>query len=456
MVRINYIAGRLGKKLNKQVVWLLGLWLLSLLVRFAFYRFFLQANPCLLMYDSGHYHTMAKHLVEQGVFADASGVYDFYRMPGYPLFLAGCYWLLGVAPVVAVMVQLVISSVMPLQVFFLVGSIAKGMGFTARYVQRVSVVVALLAVFNIGWLVFSGLLMSDLLFSMIFLLWLQLMLLALPSTDWRLFLCAGLLLGICNLVRPLIFLPVCVALLLGLLASGNLQRRLQHACIFLVGWAVPVCGWLLRNWLLTGLWFLHTLSGPHLFNHGAVRVYAMAHNLPYQQAHKVLSKECAEQKIQSPQEQERFSTRLLLSYLPQTIKLSIVNCLKTVGGLYSSELLMIDAAGELPPYDTCCDMLVRAKRFLLPAVNNKAIRFVCWFELIWQLFLWVGLLGFLITGWRLHFYKLVVFLFAICLCLIATTAICGFARLRLPIESILTMVAVLFYLVGARSKGSRL
>ncbi len=460
MVHILLGAGLWTKKWAKPWIIIGILWAFALLARIVFYALFLQENPCLLMFDSGHYHTMAVHLLQQGSFCDAMGVYDFYRMPGYPFFLAICYKIFGVWPQAAIALQMLIAACMPVQILFLTRAIGVACNFRLQLTKQLSWIVAVIMIFHVGALVFSGLLMTDMLFAMAFSGFLHLLVKAYVRADaCQLILFAGVLLGVCNLVRPLIFLPFVLVGLIFFLFPGKWKQRAFIALSFLAGWGSVICCWLIRNWLLTGICFLHTLSGPHLLNHGAVRVYAMAKNTIHEVAREAVCEQISlhASSILASQEQERIAHKVLLAHWPQTIHLAIINCIKTVVGLYSSELLVIDAAGELPSYEGSCNLIQRAKRFIYPEVRNVLIRYICWVEIIMQFLFMVGLGGFALFRWRFLWCKpLLLLLIGICVCIIATTAICGFARLRLPIEPILIMVSVLFYLSGARTKGNGL
>jgi hypothetical protein len=68
------------------------------------------------------------------------------------------------------------------------------------------------------------------------------------------------------------------------ISSGNMRRKIRQASMLLLGWAMIVGLWFVRNYLLTGMIFFHTLSGPHFLNHGAVRVVMMADHCSYDQA----------------------------------------------------------------------------------------------------------------------------------------------------------------------------
>ena len=427
---------------------LVGIFLAALLVRLLFFFFFLIDNPCQLLFDSGHYHAMALHLLKQGAFCDVQGVHDFYRLPGYPFFLAACYWLFGPSPVAALLVQLVLAACIPVQVWYLVQSIIKARTWPAWWAAGI-------AVLHAGLVIFSGLVMTETLFTLLFLGALQAVVALWHAPGWRAAMLAGLLLGACNLVRPLVFVPWVVALLLAALLNAAWRHRVMHATLFLAGWALPVGCWLLRNWLLTGFWFLHTLSGPHLLNHGAARVYAMAHQVPHEQAQRAVQAVVPRLAAATPQEElvkqamvtEATASAILQEYPLQTLKLALLNVAKTVGALYSAELLCIDSGGQLPSYDGSCNLWRRAQRFLFPTTNSAAVRMICWLEIIYQVLFLIGVVGFVLTRpWWSERLRLHVLLLGICMAMLATTAICGFARLRLPIEPILIMVALEFYM----------
>ncbi len=448
-------AGWLQKLAKKPWRLALLIWLMSFLVRLFFYKIFLANNSCQLLFDSGHYHEMACNLLEQGAFCDASGLYSFYRLPGYPLFLAACYKIFGVAPFAALCIQQLFAAVIPVQLFFFVASVWPHPWWAAM-------LVAIIGVLHIGLLIFSGLVMTETLFIFLFLGFLHVLVKVWQMNNWRMAFLAGLLLGLCNVVRPLIFFPLAVAALLVICLRCSWSLKGKVIGMYLLGWVLLPGLWMLRNWLLTGLWFLHTLSGPHLLNHGAVRVYAMANSMSCQQAAfnvqrqlPVFSAACKQQEaVLQSQSKEKYATRLLVYYWRPTLLLSIVNCIKTVCALYSAELLFIDSVGQLPAYDDSCNLWQRAQRFLWPVGHkNVAIGYICWLEIIFQALLLFGVVGYC-ARWLGSSKKnwLLGLLLGIAFMMISTTAICGFARLRLPIEPILIMVAVMFYVQRTHCK----
>ena len=457
------------------------IFIVALLVRLAFYALYLRFNPCMLMYDSGHYHTMAQHLLQYGGFMDAHGLIDTYRLPGYPLFLSACYQFTGVIPQGALWVQLILGSLIPVLIYYLALRITDSL--------RVALIAAMVSCLHVGLVLFAGLVMTETIFGVLFLLFLYVLLGAQTSRN---FLVAGLLLGLCNLIRPLAFLPLAVvgALMSFETATTSLpqdERHWRFALIlrslsrqaksvskdmsafkppiaFLLGWSLPPALWVLRNFLHTGMLLLHTFNGPHLLNHAAVRVYALAHHTSHQQAQQQVYAQLPSTHESDPnrqqmvvsQQQEAQTIKILLRYPLQTMLLGAINCFKTVCSLYSSELLCIDSGGQLPSYDDSLNLGGRLKRLLCPEVTTGWLRVLIWYEILMHLLLLLGAAGFVVQRLRQRtLSRTLVLLLLISVVCVAQTAACGFARLRLPIEPILIMVAVMFYTSRVSNKGKR-
>jgi len=74
--------------LQQEKRFLIVLFACSLLIRLFFFKIFLADNPCMLTFDSGHYHSIAQQIMEGNGIAAADGQPQFYRLPGYPVVLA--------------------------------------------------------------------------------------------------------------------------------------------------------------------------------------------------------------------------------------------------------------------------------------------------------------------------------------------------------------------------------
>ena len=230
-------------------------------------------------------------------------------------------------------------------------------------------------------------------------------------------------------------------------------QKVIATLVFSFGWFIPAGSWLLRNFLLTGHLFFHTLPGPHFINHVAVRLVAAGENIPYKDAQqKVYAslriKETAQQQIAVNPLQEIEITKLyeqealatIKRYPLQFLRIAIINCLKTTFGLYSSELLWIDAKGVLPSYDRIGLQSI-VERYIFPKTNNRWIPLVIYFEI---LLLILSLIGTLLAAIRYRKKLLSSQAVLIIGCLfffIGISFACGYARLRMTVE--------IFYLLAA-------
>jgi hypothetical protein len=109
-------------------------------------------------------------------------------------------------------------------------------------------------------------------------------------------------------------------------------------------------------------------------------------------------------------------------------------------------LLCIDAGGALPSYDPGRGWTSAVKRFVSPTVHNGWIVWIIYVEIVLHLLILLGCIGYgyqLLRGrWPLVPSLL---MFGLVLIFIALSCLCGFARLRLPVELFLVIMAAAFY-----------
>lgn len=422
----------------------------SIAFRLLFFIVFLKDNPCQLMYDAAHYHYPAVSLMHgQGFFVDGSPY--FYRMPGYSAFLSGCYRLFGLNLTYALLFQLVVSSCLPLLLFFLVRILYPKQ-------LKAAFIAAAVAVLHPGLLIFSGLVMTEALFLILFVSYLLIFFYFMHSSTkayWMII--AGVLLGIMSYFRPVGHYVLGYSVLVLLVQQMAWNKKIMRVIGLSAGWIAVILPWLLRNYRLTGYFFLHTLTGPHLMNHMAVRIVMDHDHGEWHYARQVVEQELKgsvaliEARRRRPVleiEESRCAEQIALKHMWRapliTIKLLFSNMIKSCASLYGAELLMIDAHGRLPDYQEQRSPLDMIKRFLRPSVNNRWIILALYYELFLGLLLAVGLLYWLVMRWRSKVrdqYTLINVGFV--LLFIGLSSICGFARLRLPIEPLIIIYASL-------------
>ena len=280
------------KLIKKEKKFLLLTFFLSLTIKVIFFLIFLKNNPCLLLFDSEHYHKIALSLVSGNGFYNLDVTTpQFYRMPGYPVFLASCYKLFGIQQAGVIISQTLLSSFFPLLIFLLTLTIFPGQIKTAKFASFT-------ACFDLGYIIFSGLIMSEILFVIFFTIFLILFLynympffckkesiISDKHPFFRLFV-AGVILGISGLIRPVGYPVLLTSIFLLLISKDKILTKIKSITVISTGFICVLSIWIIRNFLLTGYIFLHTLSGPHFLNHTAVRLCMMNEKISYEQAQK--------------------------------------------------------------------------------------------------------------------------------------------------------------------------
>lgn len=430
-----------AKIVRSQWFWI-AISMFSLTIRIVFYLIFLSNNQCLLSYDCAHYHGVAVSLAHGLGFVGADGAPYFYRVPGYPFFLSLCYRLFGYNPEIALWIQIVIGAIVPVLIGLLARLLFPGC-------KRVALFAALISCVYPGFLIFSGLIMSDLLFLVFWLLFL----LCFCSTLMQKmsvyvgFSLAGIILGLAFLIRPIeplfILIPVGIIICAGEAAS----LRIKRICCFVLSWGTVLAFWIVRNFLLTGYFFLHTLSGPHFINHFASNIVMAKEHCSYEQAgaqvrsrleHMIADREYSIGRPLLEIERVKVAQKLSLSIAWDnkliTLKHTITNMLKTCFALYSSELLLVDSGGDLPPYSNERSLRAMIMRYLNPAVHNHAIVYVIWWEIFLYLLVLISCFAFVIVAIiRRNWIFLLSSTALLGVFFVGITLACGYARFRLPI-----------------------
>jgi 4-amino-4-deoxy-L-arabinose transferase-like glycosyltransferase len=440
------ISLRREMKLGKQQIFLFGVVVFSLIIRLLFFYIYLSDNPCQLWYDSGHYHAIAQQLLAGNGFGG-----QLYRLPGYPIFLACGYWLFDNSVTLTLLLQILFSLTIPILIFFLARKMLPKNPTVAFFAADI-------AALHPGLLIFSGLVMTETIFMIFFLLFLCCFW---SNKQWYHWVLAGIMLGLVTLIRPVGHYVLATALLLIVVFPNPFKQKFKYMFWFAGSWLVTIAPWLIRNWLLTGALVLHTLGGAHFINHLGIRIVMQRDNISYNQARGQVY-ETIKQRAQGAGEVERSSVaeRLVQEYVLQnpliTISLALKNMLKTCFSLYSSELLLIDSKGQMPHYQDNRTFVDLIKRFICPDVTSKKITFFIYYEILFFILLLIVFFGWLTTAlldpgqWWLLFAVL-----AFIGTFIVISSVCGFARLRLPVAPFLIIFASKFFIEMLQTKKVR-
>lgn len=207
--------------------------------------------------DMKFYHDSAVALTEgKGYVNPESGTQTAQWPPGYPLFLAALYSLLGPS-VTAAWIANIFLGALTCVALFILGCLMVS--------QRVGVIAGLLLAVFPGHVLFTSLLLSEILFTFLTVIAMILMLLVArrgqDGRRWRLVL-LGLVIGAAALVRGQGLFLVIVAVLLWWLYTTDLERAARWAAIVVLAGLVVIVPWTIRNYVaMHGLVVISTNGG---------------------------------------------------------------------------------------------------------------------------------------------------------------------------------------------------
>lgn len=438
---------------NQNLYFLIFLFAFSFFIRILTFECFFQNNSTMIDFDSKVYSEVGENISLGKGLTNKDGSSLFLRVPIYPLFLGLCYKTFGYSPKKALMLQSLISSLIPIIIFFISVLI-----FPTSY--QVAYISSLISSIHVGFVTFSNLLMAESLFTLFFNLFLLFLFLSFKSKDNKLILfTSGILLGISSLIRPVGVPLLLTALLVISLSNHNIKKSIKECFILLSGWLLIIAVWLIRNFLLTSHIFFHTLPGIHFLKHLTARVVMEGENISYIQSLKKLDIELEEKiskkelinkqncEIEKCIQAEEISRKYCLKYPMLTVKNLLINMFKTTFSLYSAELIFIDNKGKLPEYSSNRSIMNIFKRFIFPDVSSLWIWLIIYLEILFMIFLWIGNVGFIIKAiFKKNLLELIIKIFPFIFTFIFVSLACGFARLRLPIESFMIILSVYFWI----------
>lgn len=426
-------------KLDKK--FLFFLFLFSFLLRIIFFIYFVKDSSVIWQFDSRIYREVAQQIAAGNGITNLNGTSNFYRVPGYSIFLAISSFCGNFN--YSLFIQIFLASFIPIIIFFLSRLIFK----KNKLLPYIS---SLFSSVHLGLILFSGLALTESVF-LIFYLFFYLFFFK------HKYLISGLFLGLASMFRPVGHYLIFVSILIIFILYRN---KIQNIFKLFTVWFLIVFPWLLRNFILTGVIFFTILPGIHFLKHSAARIYMQTNKCSYELALNkvstewkdlILNKESKLNKKINEAEKCNLAEKLSLRYLLKDLRISFVhafkNMFKTCFSLYSSELLFLDSGGKLPEYSNNRTFLSIINRFLFPKLNNKYLIIFIYLEILLNILLIIGFLGFVLSSIfdNKHQFILLQILPFILLFVVISFS-CGFARLRLPIEPFLIILSIEFWL----------
>jgi len=386
--------------------------------------------------DAPGYLQLAINLLGYGVFSQGTGtpyLPDAFRTPGYPFFLALVFGTAGTSVIAVVAAQSILHA--------LTGVMVLRLGEKEFGSIRVGVIGALI------WLVapvpsiFAGILLSEIVFTSLFLL--LLWCLSAPSL-WRAAI-GGAVLGGGILVRPIAVL-LWPALLPSLCWGSNGRRALVKCALFSATLAAVVAPWIYRNVLAFGKPTLAAVQGYNLLYYNAAGYIAMRDGLNLGEARTVVDEHyhnyLQEENLHPAtmmEESEAMSAAAARILAADPIRSIIFNGWNSLNGFRPgvSYFFMFIAPDSMTPDDTIAGELSPAASHLdRPEILLTTVLLSAFYGMLFLL----AAAGLIRLIWT-RSWKILVWLGLPCAVLMYAPGLSSNARFRIPVEPFLCLLA---------------
>lgn len=467
----------LSTKPSKQRLFIL--FLASFLVRAATFYFYVQHEERYFQADSNDYHMGALSVgLGHGLVRLNTGQPTFWRTPGYPWYLSKFYRYYGInsaAPLdnlpaqkAALWLQIFLCSFIPVILFYL--------ALLLTGLVNIAWLTAWISVFHLGQVLASTFLLTEglaLIFFYLFLIYFFKSFACYGEQNsiknWpKNLIIAGLLLGITTWIRPMgQFIAIVCTLLIALIGQDAWKLKLKKILLFLFVFFASIFPWYVRNHQLTGHWFYSPMLGTYLNAFIAPKILRATTGQPLEVTWKALQERGGQQAYHDYMAARAIGKAFVPEYSTGKVAWPIVlqhpfiamavwmpEVFKTTFDLYSSQL--VSFANNSFKWDPLEEFLLeKIKLCLYKQPMPLWMRIICWTEFIFNIFLWLalfyGMWLFLLlpiikkfnvpTGTQRMsalWFKSLFFIGAV----VFMTGGFGYARLRLPIEPLMIILAL--------------
>lgn len=473
---------------NQNYTWknLSVLFLSALIIRSLVFGLYVQYEERYCQADSRDYHHCALGMATNiGMRRVDNKEPFFWRTPGYPLYVGWFYKLFGLksaqfnantpAQKAAIWVQIVLTSFLPILVFFL--------ALVLTQTLALAWAAGWLFVLHLGSILASTYLLTDAIAQLFFVIFCiffyksfaflyekpngasynrQLMYTAV----------AALLLACYTWLRPNGQFTAILCAILLLFTLLNWRKKLTQVAVFLMAFFICISPWYIRNHELTGHWFFCPMSGPYLQCFNAPKIVrrltgqdiAQCINLLMHQGNAEIAKEKERVKREEPHlsvSREIVVGKVAWPWIKQYPLYFFMDWIKEVAkttfDLYSHQLVKF--ADKSYMWDPLEEFITeKFAECLYQKQMPIAMRVIAWVEFALALLKWLALFGgialFLIYPLFVRFatspyIKRMGFLWLKTGLLIGGSVFqsggFGYARLRLPIEPLMAILVLTFF-----------
>lgn len=409
----------------------------------------------------------------------------FWRTPGYPFYLSlfyrwydiktGYFSALQEPLKASIWVQIILCSFIPLLLFFLLRLLTGSL--------LISWIGSWIGVFHLGFVLASCYILSDALAQLFFIgflycfykvctLWFEPEIIEHNRYQIAAWLVsAAALLGIYTWIRPNGQFIVALSMALLLITKGSWQFKFSKIALFGLCFFAAIGGWYVRNYTLTNHWFFCPMSGPYLQSFSAPKIMRRVTKKPLDECLKSLLMQVS---VRIQEETMRLAKEAPHLYVSKELLCKpiampwIINypwyfayewikeVLKTSFDLYASQLVAM--VTKTHTYDPIEEFLTeKLSLCLYTQPMPRLMRIICWSEFIFSLLLWFGLLaGLLLFILKpllqknaspdvLRMQALWIKVGIIIGGMLIMTGGFGYARLRMPIDPLLWLLALTWW-----------
>ncbi len=452
-------------------------------IRALVFHFYIQHAERYRQADTMDYHNCAIGFVHGTGMHRADNLKPiFWRTPGYPILLGTMYKLCGMqtshfdknhgAQKLFLWLQIFICSFTPLLLFYLAFSLTASL--------LIAYILALIAMVHPGFVLASMYMLTEgiaIMFFYLFLLFFYQSFSAYGEQQknnihWmRSIIYAALTLAAYTWMRPMgEFVSVVAILILLATAADSLNIKCKKAALFFVVFAACLMPWYVRNYKLTGYLFFCPMTGAYLNSFTVPKIVRTLNNFTleksigicYYLANKEIEKEEICAKISGravPREliAGRVAWPIMRSHPFLAFKEWMQEVIKTTFDLYSCQITALCAGTFM--YDPL-------EEFLSTKIGDTiwhqsmpcTLRSIAWLELVFMILMWIGLLAgfwqfmvnplykkFKTSPSLAHITGLWLKTAPLIWAILFMTGGFGYARLRLPIEPLMIILALTWW-----------